>query len=203
MVLWKAATGVDPASTVFTLAASQKAAGRMVAYSGVHATYPVDVTAVGATVSGTAHAAPLVTTTETNRLLLTVASVSSNTTFTPAASTTERVDTAGTAGAPTVTVEVAEAAQAAEGISTLRTPTSGVAAVGATMTIALRPVNSASTKTYRYSYSGGADATALTLNTSNAILDRTITLPGGVTVTRVSPTVWTWAYPNIHGGGSR
>ncbi len=199
MVLWKAATGVDPASTVFTLAASQKAAGRMVAYSGVHATYPVDVTAVGATVSGTAHAAPLVTTTETNRLLLTVASVSSNTTFTPAASTTERVDTAGTAGAPTVTVEVAEAAQAAEGISTLRTPTSGVAAVGATMTIALRPVNSASTKTYRYSYSGGADATALTLNTSNAILDRTITLPGGVTVTRVSPTVWTWAYPNIHG----
>ncbi|MGB8860397.1 MAG: RHS repeat-associated core domain-containing protein [Ilumatobacteraceae bacterium] len=125
--------------------------------------------------------------------------MATNPSFTPAASTTERVDSAGAAGAPTVTVEVAEHAQAGEGLSVQRTPTSVVAAVGATMTVALRPVNAAGTTTLRYSYSGGADATALTLTNTNVVLDRTVSLPGGVVVTSRSASVATWAYPNIHG----
>lgn len=196
-MFWRVATGSDPTSWAFTLSASQKAAGQIIAYTGVHTTYPIDVLATATTPSGTAHPAPQVTTTEANRLILTVASVATNTSFTPAASTTERVDKAATSGAPTVTVEVAQHAQAAEGLSALRTPTSAATAAGATMTIALRPVNATATKTLRYSYSGGADTTALTL--TNTILDRTITLPGGVTVTRQSAAVSTWAYPNIHG----
>jgi len=198
-MFWRLATGSDPTSWTFTLSALQKAAGQMVAYSGVHQTFPIDVSAAAATVSGTSHAAPLVTTTEANRLIITVASVAAATSFTPAVSTTERVDKAATTGAPTVTVEVAESSQAAEGLSTLRTPVSAVAGLGATMTVALRPANSGSTKTLRYSYSGGADATALTLTNTNAILDRTISLPGGVIVTRQSATLSTWSYPNIHG----
>ena len=111
----------------------------------------------------------------------------------------ERVDTAGTTGAPTVAVEVTEHAQAGEGVSVAKTPTSSVAALGATITIALRPVNAGTTKTTRFSYSGGADATALTLTTANAILDRAISLPGGVVVSKVSATMSTWSYPNLHG----
>ena len=198
-MLWRLATGSDPTSWTFTLSASQKAAGRMVAYSGVHQTSPIDVTDTAATVSGTTHPAPLVTTTEANRLVLTVASVAVRTSFTPAGSTTERVDVSANTGAPTVTVEVAEHPQTVEGLSTLRTPVSALAGLGATMTIALRPANSGATKTLRYSYSGGADATALTLTNTNVILDRTISLPGGVVVTRQSATVSAWAYPNIHG----
>ena len=199
IMLWRLATSSDPSSWTFTLSASQKAAGRMVAYSGVHQTLPIDVTATAATVSSTSHPAPLVTTTEANRLVLTVASVAVRTSFTPAVSTTERVDVSANTGAPTVTVELAEHAQTVEGLSTLRTPVSALAALGATMTVALRPANSGTTKTLRYSYSGGADATALTLTNTNAILDRTISLPGGVVVTRQTGTVSTWAYPNIHG----
>ena len=198
-MFWRLATGSDPTSWSFTLSASQKAAGQIVAYSGVHQTFPIDVTAA-ATVSATSHAAPLVTTSEANRLIITVASVAAATSFTPAVSTTERVDKAATIGAPTVTVEVAESPQAAEGLSTLRTPVSAVAAAGATMTIALRPANSTTaTKTLRYSYSGGADTTALTLTSTNVLLDRTISLPGGVICSGLTTATSTWSYPNIHG----
>jgi len=97
-------------------------------------------------------------------------------------------------------VHLAEHEQTTEGLSTSRTPTSAAAATGATMTVALRPANSTiATKTLRYSYSGGADATALTLTSTNVIVDRTISLPGGVVVSGVSASVATWAYPNIHG----
>jgi len=199
-ILWRLATGGDPSSWTFTLSASQKAAGQIVAYSGVHPTYPIDVTATAATASGTAHAVPPVTTTEDNRLLLTVAAAAIDTTWTPAAGTFERIDVAALTGAPTVTVHLGEHAQAAEGLSTSQTPTAAAAATGATMTVALRPANSTiATKTLRYSYSGGADTTALTLTTANVIVDRTISLPGGVVVSGVSASVATWAYPNIHG----
>jgi hypothetical protein len=121
-VFWRGATGTDPTSWTFTLSSSQKAAGQIIAYSGVHPSAPIDVTASAATASGTAHAAPRVMTTGANRMILTIASVATNTTFTPAASTTERVDTAATAGAPTVTVEVAQHGQPPEAKTAQRTP---------------------------------------------------------------------------------
>ncbi|MEQ1872242.1 MAG: PA14 domain-containing protein [Ilumatobacteraceae bacterium] len=199
-LFWRLASGGDPSSWTFTLSASEKAAGQIVAYSGVHATFPIDVTATAATASGTTHAAPQVTSTEDNRLLLTITAAATDTTWTPAAGATERVDVAGVSGAPTVTVGVAEHEQLSEGLSATQSPTSATAAVGAATTIALRPPNSTvATKTLRYSYSGGADATALTMTSSNVLLDRTISLPGGVQCSGLTAATATWAYPNIHG----
>ncbi|MCE9623255.1 MAG: hypothetical protein K8R99_13010 [Actinomycetia bacterium] len=199
-VFWRLATGGDPSSWTFALSASQKAAGQIVAYSGVHATFPVDVIATAATASGTTHTAPQVTSTEDNRLLLTVAATAIDTTWTPSAGATERTDAAAVTGAPTVSVEVAEHEQTVAGLSTVQSPTSAAAAVGATMTIALRPANSTiATKTLRYSYSGGADATALTMTNANVLLDRTITLPGGAVCSGLTAATAVWAYPNIHG----
>ena len=198
-VWWRTATGSDPSSWTFTLASSQKAAGRIVAYSGAHQTDLIDVVATAVNPSSTSQPAPQVTTTDANRMILSIVSVPTNTSFTPAASSTERVDIAGTAGAPTITVEMANHNQdVAGGPSAQRTPIGAVAAIGAVMTVALRPVDSATTATLRYSYSGGADATAVTMNTSNTVVDRTVTLPGGVVVTGTAASK-KWAYPNIHG----
>jgi len=131
-------------------------------------------------------------------LILSIVSVPTRTTFTPAASTTERIDEAGTTGAPTITVEMADHTQTAAGLSAQRTPTAKVDAIGATMTVAIRPADSTTTATLRYSYSGGADNTAVTMTSTNAVVDRTMALPGGVTVTGLAGTA-KWAYPNIHG----
>ena len=199
-MLWRLAAGGDPSSWTFTLSTAQKAAGQIVAYSGVHQTYPIDVVATAATASATAHAAPPVTTTEDNRLVLTVAATVIDTTWTPAAGTVERIDVAAVTGARTVTVHLGEREQLTEGLSSALTPTSVVAATGATMTVALRPANSTvATKTLRYSYSGGSDATTLTMTSANAILDRSCALPGGIIVTVLPGAAATWAYPNIHG----
>jgi RHS repeat-associated protein len=52
--------------------------------------------------------------------------------------------------------------------------------------------------TYRYGYTGPGDNTALTLTTTMAVTERTISLPGGVTYTaRGAASVW--SYPNLHG----
>jgi large repetitive protein len=195
---WTVATGTDPTAWTFTLATAQKAVGRMVAYAGAHQIAPIDAVATAATLSGTSHPAPQVTTSDTNRVILTVASAATNTTFTPSVSTTERVDSSADAGAPTIGVQISEHNQTTAGLSTLRTPTSALTAVGATMTVALRPKDSATLQIYRYSYSGGADATALTMTTVNAVVDRSVTLPGGVVITGTTAAA-KWAYPNIHG----
>ena len=97
----------------------------------MHATFPIDVTATAATTSGTTHAALQVTTTEDDRLLLTFAATATDTSWTPAAGTAERIDVAGASDAPTVTVGVAEREQLAEGLSTAKAPTSATSAVGA------------------------------------------------------------------------
>jgi RHS repeat-associated protein len=63
----------------------------------------------------------------------------------------------------------------------------------------------APTGTTRYAYSDGADSAALVLNTTNTLVQATIGLPGGVTLTRVrnggawDATQAVWSYPNIHG----
>jgi large repetitive protein len=54
------------------------------------------------------------------------------------------------------------------------------------------------TTTHRYGYTGPGDSSSLTLNTSNTVLDRVVSLPGGVTYT-VRGAASVWSYPNIHG----
>jgi RHS repeat-associated protein len=197
-VWWKTLSGSDPASFNFTLGSSQKAAGRIVAYSGMHQTDPVDVFAAGQNPSSTSQPAPRVTTTDANRMILSIVAAPTNTSFTPAASTTERVDVAGTAGAPTVSVEMANHNQDIAGLSAQRTPIAAVATTAAVLSVALRPVDSVTTETLRYSYSGGADQTAVTMTSSNTVVDRTVTVPGGVVITGTAAAK-RWGYPNIHG----
>lgn len=65
-------------------------------------------------------------------------------------------------------------------VSRTETPTSGAASV------------------YRYGYTGPGDSTALTLDVAYNVLDRTVSLPGGATLTgRGAASVW--SYPNLHG----
>ncbi|HEX6393125.1 MAG TPA: LamG-like jellyroll fold domain-containing protein [Acidimicrobiales bacterium] len=52
----------------------------------------------------------------------------------------------------------------------------------------------------RYGFSGGGDSPDLTLNSTNAVVERDIGLLGGVMVTkRGSAATDVWSYPNIHG----
>jgi RHS repeat-associated protein len=52
----------------------------------------------------------------------------------------------------------------------------------------------------RYAYTGTADAPALTLNGAGGVVERTVSLPGGVLRTvRGSSSTDVWSYPNLHG----
>jgi RHS repeat-associated protein len=52
----------------------------------------------------------------------------------------------------------------------------------------------------KYAYTASADSPSLTLNSSGAVIERTISLPGGVLVTTRGTTASdVWSYPNIHG----
>ncbi|MDJ0325210.1 hypothetical protein QMG61_15700 [Cryobacterium sp. PH31-AA6] len=55
------------------------------------------------------------------------------------------------------------------------------------------------TSTVRYSFSGDGDSPDAVLDTAGAILERTLSLPGGVTVSIPATGAETWSYPNIHG----
>jgi RHS repeat-associated protein len=191
-----AATG-DPASWTFTLAASGRAVGSVVAYSGVNPTAPIDAFAVP---SGPP-IVPQVTTTGANRMVLTIVAPAGTPTITPDAGTTQRYAYSTAAAATSAALQIADALQAVGGLSPARTVAISPSTqnVGL-MTIALAPAGAGSTAqtVQRYSYSGGADATALTLSSSNVILDVTISLPGGLVLTK-SGVTQTWAYPNIHG----
>ena len=50
--------------------------------------------------------------------------------------------------------------------------------------------------THRFAYTGAGDASSYTLTVSNTVVDRTISLPGGVSA---NLAVGVWSYPNIHG----
>jgi RHS repeat-associated protein len=53
-------------------------------------------------------------------------------------------------------------------------------------------------ETTRYSFTGGGDSPDFTLNGSNVVQERTLALPGGVTVS-VQASSQVWSYPNLHG----
>lgn len=62
--------------------------------------------------------------------------------------------------------------------------------------MALRPL--VTVTAHRYTYSGAGDTGDAVLDSANVVIESTITLPGGVAVTkRASGDVW--SYPNIHG----
>ena len=154
-----AVLGTDPASWVFNLAQSAKAAGTVGAYSGVDLASPIDVTGTGFNGSGTAHIAPSVTTTGANRLGLTVTAANAVTSMTPPAGSTERADQAGGAGAPTMTIETSDFPQVTAGATVAQTTVTAVAATSATATITLRPAATAGVLPAHRATSPGSNTT--------------------------------------------
>lgn len=67
--------------------------------------------------------------------------------------------------------------------------------------IVTRTEDAASTKTVaKYAFTGGGDTPDIVLDdTLTAVVQRTLALPGGVTVSLPTTGTPTWSYPNIHG----
>ncbi|MGK2956834.1 MAG: RHS repeat-associated core domain-containing protein [Acidimicrobiales bacterium] len=77
-----------------------------------------------------------------------------------------------------------------------RSATSAASANAVNHLLALKP--KMRTTTIRYGHTSGGDSADLTLDTANAVTERTIGLIGGTMVTkRASSDIW--SYPNIHG----
>ncbi|WP_151199612.1 PA14 domain-containing protein [Cryobacterium sp. LW097] len=53
--------------------------------------------------------------------------------------------------------------------------------------------------TVRYSFSGDGDSPDLLLDSASTVVERTLSLPGGVTVSLPATGAETWSYPNVHG----
>ncbi len=198
---WHTAAVGDPASWTWTTAASKSMAAAVVAYSGVDTISPVVVSGVANhTTNTTLHVAPSVISTVAGGVHVAVAGVSNTTTTTPAAGLTERVDRSATSSNG-VTLHIGDRIQSGTGATGTATITSAANGRGAMQTLVLRPgtlVNTTVTA-HRYSYSAGGDTGDVVLDTSNLVIERSFSLPGGVIVTDRGPTGDVWSYPNIHG----
>jgi RHS repeat-associated protein len=51
----------------------------------------------------------------------------------------------------------------------------------------------------RYGFSGGGDSADLTLDAAGAVVEQTVGLPGGSSVTRRPGSMDVWSHPNLHG----
>ena len=93
----KVATASEPASYSWTFSASTGSAGGIRSFSGVDMTTPLDVENGAATASSLNHAAPSVTTTSANDMIVTSHSFASSATWTTPAGMTEAFDVASNA----------------------------------------------------------------------------------------------------------
>ena len=164
-------------------------AGVIAAWSGVDPTTTVDVTGSATNVSGTAQTAGSVTTTGGYRLQVVVFGVRAAASSTPPAGFTERADVNST-GVSGVGVSLVDRSRPTPGATGTAVATASVAGVGAHVTIGLRPLTV--TAVDKYSFGAVLDSTGTT------VIERTLSLPGGVMVTKRA-TGDVWSYPNIHG----
>ena len=209
----------DPASWVFNLSQSVKAAGAISAYSGVDPVSPIDVSATGTNLAGTNHVAPSVTTTGANRLAVTITAATAATSMTPPVGSTERADQAGGAGAPTATVETSDFPQSAVGATGTKTTVTASAATSATATLTLRPVSGGGTTKVsyvrdatnriverkvndvtvaRYTFSSSGDTPDAELDGTNIVQRRTLGLMGGAVLSKAAGSE-IWSISNLHG----
>jgi RHS repeat-associated protein len=188
----KLAGGSEPASYLFGYSFNVKSAVAVSAYTGVDPTTPVEVFGSGTNASLLAQLAPSVTTLSANAQVVRVWGVKKETTLSPPAGVTERADTSST-GTGSVTVAIGDVAQPAVGASGTATATSASVGFGAHITLALKPAPGGGSTTTTQRYSFGA-----VLNTSGVVLERSISLPGGVSLTKRGGGD-VWSYPNIHG----
>jgi hypothetical protein len=91
---WKAAGATEPANYAWTFDTSTGSAGGILAFSGVEQSNPINIENGQNTANGLTHAAPSVTTTVADTMIVTSHSFSSSETWTPPTSMTEVVDVA-------------------------------------------------------------------------------------------------------------
>ncbi len=198
-IFYKVATSSEPTSYSFAFSAATSATGAITAYSGVDPLNPIDVSAVATDGSTTTtHTAPSVTTTSPADTALFILDAAGNSAVTPDAQTTQRWNLATTA-ATNVQSNGADQLIAAAGATGTRTIKTATAARGIMRSIALRPQAVSRT---RYGYEGHDDSPSLEMDGAGSIIDRTVSLAGGVVVTRTVATATstdTWSYPNVHG----
>jgi hypothetical protein len=142
----KIATSSEPSSYTWSLSPSSRASGGITRLTGVDASTPVNVSA-GATGSGTSVAAPSVTTTVENTLLVGFFGSNTNATFTAPDAMTERLDVAN-ASSSGPAVEAASGAWTAIGATGTRTATASKTGAWAAQLVAVRPTPSGAADTY-------------------------------------------------------
>jgi len=136
------ASTTEPAGYSWTLDTSTGSAGGIQSFAGVDPTNPVDVEAGAVTANNTQHAAPSVTTTAANDMIVTTHSFASGATWTPPTGMTEAFDISSNAvpDALGISVEGNYVLQAAAGLTGTKIATaSNDTDTGNTHTLALRP----------------------------------------------------------------
>lgn len=141
-VYWKMAEATEPASYAWTFNTSTGSAGGILSFVNVDTVNPIDVENGQNTPNGLAHAAPSVTTTRRDEMIVSAHGFSSSATWTPPAGLTEAVDIASETvpNCCGIAIAVNYGLQSAAGSTGALTATaSGDADVGNAQTLALRP----------------------------------------------------------------
>ncbi len=149
---WKAADVSEPASYTWTFDTSAGASGGILAFSGVDEEGPIDVENGQTTVSALTHAAPSVTTSVADTMVVSVHGFTSSATWTPPTGMNEAVDTASETvpNCCGTSIEMNYLWRPAIGATgTLTATASGDADVGYAHTLALTPSTVVSQVTFR------------------------------------------------------
>jgi hypothetical protein len=141
VIYYKVAGGSEPTTYTWTFSELIAVIGDIAAYSGGHATYPINACAAQATPQGTSHSTPSITTTATDTLLVTAFGGVGfgSITWTPPSGETERVDQY--YGAAYISQELNDESKASIGSTGAKTATSSVMAMAAAHIIALTPLS--------------------------------------------------------------
>ncbi len=174
-----------------TFSASTTAAVAVMAIIGADPANPIDNTTLASTTAPTtSQDFPAVNAGGEGRLALRIESLNAAVTATPPAGTYEHLDVTAT----TVAHHVFTQTRTAAGTVPAATATTSTAAAGHHRSITINLTRT----TTRYRYAGPTDAPAIITDQNNAILDKAISLPGGV-IRNERPDGTRWSYPNLHG----
>lgn len=192
-VFRKLATGSEPANYTFTAGAAGELVVAIAAYSGV-ASQIFEASASSVTASSTQQPSPSATSISPGASALRVWTVKAQASYTMPTGVNERADDQ-TSGTSAVSVAIGDTALPEPGPTGIATATVTTAGAGEHLTLILKPQTGPGqvTVTQRYSFGSVLD------NQPEAnVIERTVTLPGGVLVTKRSVGD-VWSYPNIHG----
>ena len=138
---------------------------------------------------------PTVTTDTDGSYLIHVLGVQAATTPWASTNTEQRVNRSNGVSSAGVAMLVADRPMLEAGTSTAASASTSTNEVGIRYTIAIR----SAVTTTRYSYDNTSDSPAAVFDAGDNILERTIGLSGGATLTKRATGQDVWSYPNIHG----